>query len=459
MFCPYCGSKKTDGVDVCPMCGRVDPEAPQGCDDSEDATRVINGSELEEIEKKMNQGTQPGMEWQQNVQQQSFQQQGMPQQSFQQQGMPQQSFQQQGMPQQSFQQQQGFYQGAAAGQPVQTEWENPQDDPRKKKKKKKSKKGLIIGLIIAAILLIGGGLTAFFLLRGGYSSPEAATEAALKAMSDKDAEAFADTLSDDMYDRLCDFVDDEDFDGSPFVGLKKTDGKAFKKSLINLLSTLYKSKIGDLNYEKLNYDYEIIDTMEMDDDDLDDFEETMDLYEDYDELMLVRAKITVSFNGEEDSEEIVDICYKEGGRWYSSMVIQTVAPALLRYVNKSSKSDDVAAAETINSACQAALANEDAYDEVADTMSSDEGTVIATAAEGEPFKSTGASGIKNNATVFLSELNSSVGGTAPKIKYKKEGAAYWTVGMNSSGRPVVWLGTSEGDTTWELQPEICPEYK
>ena len=72
-----------------------------------------------------------------------------------------------------------------------------------------------------------------------------------------------------------------------------------------------------------------------------------------------------------------------------------------------------------------------------------------------------ATNISGNMSVFLEEINSSCGGTAPKLKYKKgfnnKTPNDWVVGVNSSGKPVVWLeGTG---TSWMLQPDICKEYK
>jgi type II secretory pathway pseudopilin PulG len=46
-----------------------------------------------------------------------------------------------------------------------------------------------------------------------------------------------------------------------------------------------------------------------------------------------------------------------------AILAAAIAPALIRYIDKSRRSDDVAAAETLNTATQAALSNEDAYDE------------------------------------------------------------------------------------------------
>ena len=51
-----------------------------------------------------------------------------------------------------------------------------------------------------------------------------------------------------------------------------------------------------------------------------------------------------------------------------AILAAAIAPALIRYIDKSRRSDDVAAAETINTAAQAALANEEAYDEVQGAM-------------------------------------------------------------------------------------------
>ena len=146
-----------------------------------------------------------------------------------------------------------------------------------------------------------------------------------------------------------------------------------------------------------------------------------------------------------------------------AILAAAIAPALIRYIDKSRRSDDVAAAETINTATQAALANEEAYDEVQSDMPTSAGafTILATAPCGGPFvKGSGASG---SIATFLGEINSSCGGNSPKLKFKKGfGGAkpgHWTIGANDAGKPVVWLGSAANGTTWELQPDICASYK
>ena len=60
-----------------------------------------------------------------------------------------------------------------------------------------------------------------------------------------------------------------------------------------------------------------------------------------------------------------------------AILAAAIAPALIRYIDKSRRGDDVQAAATINTAVQSVLANEDAYDAAADAMR-DNGDELAT---------------------------------------------------------------------------------
>ena len=145
-----------------------------------------------------------------------------------------------------------------------------------------------------------------------------------------------------------------------------------------------------------------------------------------------------------------------------AILAAAIAPALIRYIDKSRRSDDVAAAETINTAAQAALANEDAYDEIQGAMptTASTATPLFTAPKDSPFVALNSvTGMTNGGATFLEELNSSCGGKSPKLKFTKKGASDWTVGVNEAGKPVVWLGTQAGSTKWELQPTIHKDYK
>ena len=138
-----------------------------------------------------------------------------------------------------------------------------------------------------------------------------------------------------------------------------------------------------------------------------------------------------------------------------AILAAAIAPALIRYIDKSRRSDDVAAAETLNTATQAAFANEDAYDEVQSAIASasSDGTALATATQGGTF-----SMITGSAPTFLEEVNSSCGNKAPSLKYKKNGASKWAIGANSAGKPVVWVYGSTL-TSVQLQPSIDKTYK
>ncbi|MBO5609805.1 MAG: prepilin-type N-terminal cleavage/methylation domain-containing protein [Eubacterium sp.] len=144
-----------------------------------------------------------------------------------------------------------------------------------------------------------------------------------------------------------------------------------------------------------------------------------------------------------------------------AILAAAIAPALIRYIDKSRRSDDVAAAETLNTAAQAALSNEDAYDEVQTYMGSGD-VCLATATPGGQFTSSLTS-ISGGS--FLYEINSSCSQKAPKLKFKKDHngtgtkAVKWAIGVSDDGKPIVWLGTASDDTKYEMQPDICKEYK
>jgi type IV pilus assembly protein PilA len=137
-----------------------------------------------------------------------------------------------------------------------------------------------------------------------------------------------------------------------------------------------------------------------------------------------------------------------------AILAAAIAPALIRYIDKSRRADDLSAAETINSAMSSALANEDAYDEIQSHMN---GTVIASALTGQPFSA--QSGI--NCPTFLEELNSNIGGSAPKLKYRKDSQSGWAVGVSTVGKPIVWIATNNNAnlTAFSVQPEIDKKYK
>ena len=125
-----------------------------------------------------------------------------------------------------------------------------------------------------------------------------------------------------------------------------------------------------------------------------------------------------------------------------AILAAAIAPALIRYIDKSRKSDDVAAAETVGTAVNAALANEDAYSEVSGSMN---GTT-------DVWSATGGTSLASTST-FSGEMSANLGGEAPKVKYNKDNNTVWSVRIQQSGKALVYKGSAE------LQPEIDASYK
>ena len=146
-----------------------------------------------------------------------------------------------------------------------------------------------------------------------------------------------------------------------------------------------------------------------------------------------------------------------------AILAAAIAPALIRYIDKSRKADDIAAAETVNTAVQTSMSNEDAYDEIMGTM---DGRILLAAAQDAAFTSTAYPN-------FCKEVMSNLGGKTPKLKYKKslETAGFtpggWAVAC-SNGKPVVYI--TPGSATVgskitadsagvQVQPSIHKDYK
>ncbi len=137
-----------------------------------------------------------------------------------------------------------------------------------------------------------------------------------------------------------------------------------------------------------------------------------------------------------------------------AILAAAIAPALIRYIDKSRKADDLTAGGTINSAMSAALANEDAYDELQATSN-----VVLFAVSKNTIAPNGAGASSKLYEEFSNNLDQRV---APK--YKKEGQSYFVVFADSQGKITVAASKDSstaptGNSNWWMQPSIGETYK
>ena len=166
-----------------------------------------------------------------------------------------------------------------------------------------------------------------------------------------------------------------------------------------------------------------------------------------------------------------------------------IAPALIRYIDKSRKSNDVSSAKTIKTAVETALGNEDIYAYLTNnggnitTITINPGVATATPAGGSSNAIT-ISGcteptdksVTSCEDLAKSEIGTNIGEKTPKLKYKKankdQKASKCTVDpkkfyalINAKGTVFVLIGNDTAPTTvpegtvgdYTAAYPICPE--
>ena len=123
-----------------------------------------------------------------------------------------------------------------------------------------------------------------------------------------------------------------------------------------------------------------------------------------------------------------------------------IAPALIRYIDRSRKSNDINACKSIKTAFETALTNEDLYSELVN------GVTYTITADSTTISPTIASGSGNM------EIFSNISGQkAPKLKYKKQGANAYKVEISASGE--VKVSITDGSNDWAICPDVCQDYQ
>ena len=181
-----------------------------------------------------------------------------------------------------------------------------------------------------------------------------------------------------------------------------------------------------------------------------------------------------------------------------------IAPALIRYIDKSRRSNDVSSCKTIKTAIETALGNESVYELLTQPSTGDFVYIYITPGEkmGETTTSTGAEKaitFKNACTdakingktnpevvkIAKNEIGTNIGEKSPKLKFKKNaaekknsavpteyvgvvsknGTVYVLISTSDAGTLTVEAGTDGGikepgkDAGFIICPNVCDEYQ
>lgn len=160
-----------------------------------------------------------------------------------------------------------------------------------------------------------------------------------------------------------------------------------------------------------------------------------------------------------------------------------IAPALIRYIDKSRKSNDVTAAKSIKTAVETVMTNEDIYEALTThtgaTINDIDGNSITYAGSVEVAPATvtngNGTGITLNATFAAgavttaadakTEIGKNIGEKTPKISYKKAAdgsctpSTYYAL-ISNGGTVVVGLGSAiSTGNFYQLAPQVSKYYQ
>ncbi len=169
-----------------------------------------------------------------------------------------------------------------------------------------------------------------------------------------------------------------------------------------------------------------------------------------------------------------------------------IAPALIKYIDKSRKSNDVSSAKTIKTAIETALGNESVY-ELLTTGTDDYCYIDITPGEKTTSTTTGAQScinIRNASTedingksandllvIAKDSIGSNIGEKTPKLKYRKAAGEAgepkgFTGVISKAGTVYVFISTADemtvsedetigvkSDNGYQICPNICDEYQ
>ncbi len=376
----------------------------------------------------------------------------------------------------------------------------PAETPRKKK----SKKPLIITLSIIAVLAIGFCVW-FFVFRKSSGNAEKnikkQTKEYVNAIEDLDVEKLVElTVPKDVLKNLVILlVESGEIDTSMF-GI--TDPEVLEDnfdevydSIMSLASVYINQAIKEYEIEADIKEYEITSVEKLDIDELlqttyeagnideDELLEAKELIHtklkefgiDPDEIYNVYATFDASISASGQTEDVssdmlkelledglddIDIpfrfidqnggialfmAYKYDGEYYMLPSLGIFAPSLIRYVEKSKKSNDITTAKSIKTAVETMLGNENAYDYFTTT-----GSYIC-------YPVT-ADGLAQMPDEYATEFKQNLGITNdyPEVRYTKDGQTYFTFMVDDYGIVYVYIADDYSDSAWEICPD--PDY-
>lgn len=166
-----------------------------------------------------------------------------------------------------------------------------------------------------------------------------------------------------------------------------------------------------------------------------------------------------------------------------------IAPALIKYIDKSRKSNDVSSAKTIKTAVETALGTEDVYEFLTGLASSSDyvftvtpGATSASTALSDLTSATVPTGYNTSTQMLVADIQtaifSNIGEKAPKLKFKKkidgklnQAPTNFYVSVSNKGTVAVYVGnakptgtdiaseTGNGSTWVQLAPEVSSAYQ
>lgn len=133
-----------------------------------------------------------------------------------------------------------------------------------------------------------------------------------------------------------------------------------------------------------------------------------------------------------------------------AILAAAIAPALIRYIDKSRRADDVTAAGTVLTGVQTAMADEDCYSEIQAGGSGKRCIVSVKAGAKGKFAVSATDNLK-------SEMESTLASGIP-MKYTKDGAAYFTVFIDGETLEL-YIAKDDKGSDWQIQPSTIKKYK